>query len=1019
MNRLKPLPIILMAIIYLFCQSELTSKDFNLQKFKEKLPKLLTSSNAGTDFWITFNPCWETTGSRNDLKIYVSSEYATRVTVEIPGKGYLRQQTTAKNDVIEFTLTPDLGQCYRKTDRQAPSPDQVFPGYGVHIYSQQPIIVYGVTRYQYTSDSYLAIPVTSLGNDYVVASWCDISDFGIQYLPSYTAIVSSYDNNKVNFKMGGTENSKTAGGQLPGETRNYTLNKGDVLLISSYGQRADLSGSRIQSTKPVGVISSNFCAYVPENTPACDFMMEMELPTYSWGKKYLYTPIYGRLMNSIIKIFTKEDRTNILMDGVSITTLDSASGLENDGWLKLRADVGAPRPIVFSGNKPIYVEQYNCGQQDDNVLSDPFMMLLIPAEQLQKEIMLNTPGINGGFGFAVNYINVVYSSVDGSLPDDLEFATVQSGQFVWKKLGAIDPKQGLPFNIPINGKNYFNKTIKLPSDDVYKIRANNPIGVYSYGFSTFDSYGHPASVSLFDISKNDSFPPKPTWTMSCEGLISKGKVEDLPNDTSLRSNLYMIIFNTDSSFNFDFTYDEFIPREASNIKWYGNVIDKSKDAKAVISFIDGSGNDTTIVINYFVKKISTSADTINFGSLLIGEDTIINTFIYNDTNGDIIIDSAFFKFKNQGFELIGLPTPDTLYPGDTLRFGIKFTATADGSFTDSLGFASQCLIGKTYRICVKANAGNPRIEVSDIDFGDVKVQNLNYKNIEVRNSGNSDLIITQVKGTTDKNTFIADFSNISDNNPIIIHPYEYKTFEVTFYPTETKKYLDTIYFISNTDRTTSPDSISILIGNGKGDLGPVIDVSDANWGYVERYTNTTKNVELKNTGDKDLYVTDYQPPKYYLFEEKIEPKFNINNPLILRPNEVYNFDVDFKAEEVTLVGFVDKIIFNSNANSGDSIANLSVDSVVITGIEDFDLSSELEIVPNPTDDFIILKNIRTNGYEYTVKIYDIWGLQIFGENYSSSTNNLQIKTDVFSSGFYFLQIINNGESVRRKFCVMR
>ncbi|TAL67716.1 MAG: hypothetical protein EPN82_13420, partial [Bacteroidetes bacterium] len=722
----------------------LSAGDFNLKEFKKKLPALLGSNNVGTDFWLTFNPCWETSGAKNDLKLYISSGVETTVTVEIPGKGYLRQQKTVPNDIIEFTLTPSLGQCYRKTDRQAPEPDAVYSGYGVHVYANQPIIVYGVTRYQYTSDSYLGLPVSSLGKDYVVASWQDISDFGLQYLPCYTAIVSPYDNNTVRFTMGGTSASRTAGGQQPLETRKYTLWKGDVLLISSFGQRADLSGSRIRSTKPVSVISSNFCAYVPENTPACDYMMEMELPTNTWGTEYHYTPIFGRLRNSIIKIFTKEAGTQLSMDGVPITTLKTASGLEGDGWLRFRADVGAPRPIVFSGNKPIYVEMYNCGQLDDNVPSDPFMLVLTPLEQYQREIIFNTPGIRGGFGFAINYVNVVYrGSDDGSLPDDLEFATVQAGQFVWKKLRDIDPKAGQPFSIPINGKKYFNKTIKLPADGVYKIRANDPFAAYAYGFSSFDSYGHPTSVALGDLEKPDTLPPDPKWEMQCDGTIDGAIVEDMPRNND-RSNLSLILFDSESSFNFKFSYQDFIPGEDASTHWEANVVDKTKDGRAVITFIDRRGNDTTIVIDYYAVKLTVRPD-LNFGRLAAGDTKQMDCWLVNESKqSDALATKLQLKSNNQGFQINGITLPVMVPKNDSIKFQVQFTANQNGEFKDSIGVGDTCVFG--YKSLVKAEVGSAIIDVTYHDFGDVPVNQFANGTIQIRNLGSINLEIYSYTG---------------------------------------------------------------------------------------------------------------------------------------------------------------------------------------------------------------------------------------------------------------------------------
>ncbi|TAL67719.1 MAG: hypothetical protein EPN82_13435, partial [Bacteroidetes bacterium] len=735
---------ITLLLITCFAWTNSSAKDFNLKEFKKKLPELLGSNNVGTDFWVTFNPCWESSGQKNDLKLYISSGVETTVTVEIPGKGYLRQQKTVPNDIIEITLTPSLGQCYRKTDMQAPEPDNVYSGYGVHVYAQQPIIVYGVTRYQYTSDSYLALPTSSLGKDYVVASWCDISDFGMQYLPSYTAVVSPYDNNSVRFTMGGTTSSKTAGGQLPLETRKYTLWKGDVLLISSYGQRADLSGSRIRSTKPVSVLSSNFCAYVPENTGYCDYMCEAELPTNTWGTEYHYTPIFGRLRNSIVKIFTKEAGTQISMDGVPITTLRTGAGLENDGWLRFRADVGAPRPIVFSGNKPIYVEQFNPGQDDDYIVSDPFMLILTPFEQYQREIIFNTPGIKGGFGFAVNYINLVFKALDdGSLPEDLEFATVQGGEFVWKKLRDIDPKAGQPFKIPVNGKTYFSKTIKLPADGVYKIRAGDPFAAYAYGFSAYDSYGHPTSVALGDLEKPDTLPPDPTWYFDCEIGETWGEiVEDMPRNND-RSNLSLILFDPESSFNSRFSFEDFIPGEDASTKWHVWVIDKSKDARAVITFIDRRGNDTTIVVDYIAKKLNIRPD-LDFGLMAAGQTKDMDMWVINENTSPDTVRVLKFKKNNQGFQILNIDLWKVIPPKDSVKFTVRFTATVNGEFKDSVGVEAYCF--DAFKAEVKARVGEAVIDVTYHDFGDVPVNQFANGTIQIRNLGSINLEIYSYTG---------------------------------------------------------------------------------------------------------------------------------------------------------------------------------------------------------------------------------------------------------------------------------
>ncbi|MFH1051985.1 MAG: T9SS type A sorting domain-containing protein [bacterium] len=475
------------------------------------LPKLLGTSNAGKEFYFTFLPAWENPFG-GYLKVYITSYVKTSVTVEVPKKGYKKTEITEPNEITCFTLAPAIGQCYTKWDYELPEPEQVWFGAAVHVIADDPIICYGLTRYyNYLSESFVVLPINILGNDYIVSSFADPTPNTTQWLPSYTGITAPNDSTTVWFTMGGNDSSKTAGGLLPGETSTWKLNKGDVLLFASLGARADLSGSKIISSKPISVVSGNVCADVPVNCGWCNFLEEMEIPTYSWGKTYHVTPIINRKKNSIIKIFAKEPMTNIYRDGEFLGTIQTAGGIEGVGFLHMRADEGEPRPILISGDKPISVTQYNTGKYDDNVVSDPFQMALLPVELYRKEITFNTPGARDGHGFPLNYINLCYESgISSDIPEDIEIAfyNTKDSVFEWYKLKDTLGTYGTPFAIDNEGKQFSSTTFKLPFDGVYKLRADRKFQAYMYGFSSMDSYGMPASVFL-DSMKFEDIPTKP------------------------------------------------------------------------------------------------------------------------------------------------------------------------------------------------------------------------------------------------------------------------------------------------------------------------------------------------------------------------------------------------------------------------------------------------------------------------------------------------------------------------------
>ena len=480
--------------------------DLSKEQMREMLPKYLGTSNAGTEFYLTFHPCWEErSGPSNQLKVYVSSGKATQVKLSIPGINHSEVKTTIPNDVIEFSLAPENGQMYSKTDREAPEPAQVWKGRAVIITADEPIIVYGVTRYTYTSDGYLAIPKSSLGKRYIVSSFSDpTADNGNQYLNSYTSIVAAYDNTVVTFQLGGTTETyvkQKNGPQLEVKGTNIAkqqMQAGDVWLIPASGNYNDLSGSRVTATKPVTVLSGSFCAYIPRGVSACDFIIEQELPIKTWGNKYHVSPIKKRLQSSWVKIYASEINTQLYRDGDQFGTLSEVGGVENDGGFisrRLLSDGEAPRPVTISSDKPISITQYNPGQSDDGVPSDPFQMVLTPIEQYQTEIIFNTPGVSNSQAiFRENYINLVYLATEaGTVPEDLEWAQVVNGKFSWKKVADISGGPGGKFYDPdfVEGNRYYHsKTITLPDPaGVYKIRAKDPFAGYAYGFSDYDSYG--------------------------------------------------------------------------------------------------------------------------------------------------------------------------------------------------------------------------------------------------------------------------------------------------------------------------------------------------------------------------------------------------------------------------------------------------------------------------------------------------------------------------------------------------
>ena len=876
--------------IILFIFPFLSYAQIDTNNIKDNVPHLLGAGNSGTSFFLTFHPARQE-GTSNAIYLFISSEVKTEVRIytrDSAGIDHFYKDSTIPNTTITIKLPASEAQPYTRSDgigmRETLLPTQIWQKRAVRVESDAPIILYGLTRFQATSDGYIALPTSVLGTSYIVSSYRETSTIYKYSLTPYTSIIGAFDNTQVSFFVGGNLNTtiKTKNGAMykTGDKIEAVLNKGDVWLIASDEVYSDLGGSLIIADKPVAVISGNHCAYVPSQTAACDFLIEQEMPMSSWGHKYFVTPISGRKNSSIIRIFAKEPMTNIQIDGKDFARINSFWGQEGEGWLEIRANNSGNFPSVISSSKDINVVQYNPGQQDDSVTSDPFQLALTPLEQFQYELAFTTPGGNKETEFEQNFINIVYQGpATGEIPDDLEIGDNDgTGNISWKKIKYFDTTQAIPFidkTLNGSGEKYFNKTIALPHSGFWRIRSKNSrIAGYVYGSSEWDSYGYAASLLVHDLEKNDTINPQITYELTCEGNSNdlKSYIQDYPLNDAKCSGIAMVYFDSARSSNYKFNIEDFIPGTTKKIKFSLRIINPDDDARAVIYVSDRAGNDTAIIIDFKAIRLSISPRNFYFGDLKVG-DVVSQTFIIKNesdteiaTLNEIALRSIRDLLTNIGFKL-SIPFDKTipLFPHEERSITITFTARQKGIFTDSIGIDNGCQY--KYKALVYASVEMPIIEVTDANFGTVSIGNSSFPiKVKIRNIGTANLVITGYKNNT-LSEFTHNLRAISPSNPLIVPPMDSSAFDVVFKPTQTRYYLDSIVFI--TDIESLIDPISILQGEG---IEPKISIQGENWGrrrvhllkydsypyyHYSPYPSPNGAITLQNTGSVDIVINAF------------------------------------------------------------------------------------------------------------------------------------------------------------------
>ncbi len=789
------------------------------------LPKTAGASNWGKDFWFTVPPPNTIDGNSDSVKIFIAGIADGTVHIEVPGKSYHQSAQIVANEVICLSV-PLTTACpwVKDSSRKAPE-ESVLQGMGIHIYSDVLLTVTVLVNVGNTSDSYLVLPVSSLGDKYYASSYRSSEKNG-QYQTGMTAIVAAFDNTVVKFTLGGNAITRTNGGIKSGNNKSYTLAKGDVMIFASDGEGQDITGSNFTSNKPFAVVSGNTCAEIPEGNGPCGYIAEMDLPVFTWGLHFHLPQIPGRKHPSLIRVFTcQKTTTTISRNGTPIATMTSADGRQNKSWIEIRLipKGQTPSSVLIDGDKPIAVTLYNTGGQEDSsddVKTFPFSCVQVPDEQYQKEIMFTTPGLPADSVYKDNYLSLVYETDSNSLvPDDLEIARWENNTFKWEKVKTIYPGTDEIFPINADGKKYAVKNLKLPVNGTYKIRANTPLNAYAYGFNQTKSYSHPVSAGLKDLVRNDTVPPVPTLSFYNNEIIN-GEIKDFPDDGDVRSNLSLVYYHPDLSSNTVFNHTDFIPGYDRSTMWSVKPIDNDSNARAVITFADRCGNDTTIIMNFKAKRFSVDNSLLDFGTLRIGSE-VHREFKIISTNKDSnqIISKIHFNKADTNYSFENLTLPIIFNPKDEKSISVKFKASELGEYVGSIWIADT----NTYynSVSIKAVVSEPIIYVTETNFGKVAKDSVKALNCTITNTGGVDLIITAVKGPD-----YPVFSMDSIPFPLTVNPGKNYSFAISFHPTEYMNYFDTIAFYS--DAKSKYDNRSFLFGRGWDPLSDVNESTDRN-----------------------------------------------------------------------------------------------------------------------------------------------------------------------------------------------
>lgn len=428
--------------------------------------RLLAADSLGKEFWLAFERNFDNAGVTPTL--FITGPISTAGRVEIPGISYSQ----------DFTVTPGTVTSINVPTSVLVSADDGVADLGIHISSNEEISVYGLNLKTRTTDAYLGLPVDILGTEYIVMSSPTVGTTGNN--ASQFAVVAIADDTSITITP-----STAAGSRVAGVPFTVPLNQGQVYHLSALTTSADLTGTIITSDKPVAVFGGNRGANMPVGFGFADHLVEQLTPVVTWGRDFVTMPLATRLKGDPFRIVAAQDGTEIEVNNAIVATL-------NRGQFFQTILTG---PSKITASKPIMVAQYSAGTEFDGVISDPFMSLVAPVEQLLTNYTLSTPAA----GFRTNYINIVAPQqsiasilVDGVAIPPTNFVAISDSGFVGTQ-------------VPV-------------ALGTHTVESNSLLGVTIYGFDDHDSYGYAGGMSLVPIGTIASLGLTPETTEDYPGV---------------------------------------------------------------------------------------------------------------------------------------------------------------------------------------------------------------------------------------------------------------------------------------------------------------------------------------------------------------------------------------------------------------------------------------------------------------------------------------------------------------------
>jgi hypothetical protein len=495
----------------------------------------MSHSYIGCDYWPTVvaNQVWSTF----DYAVVVANAGNTTANVTVTGPSNTNQTATVGPGQLTTIYLPWVA------DLKGPDQDEcagavsvtssvMAPASAYHLVSSVPVTVYQFNALEYqgqggppgkdwsscpgnqvcsnsgaadgcfsfTNDASLLLPSTAMTPNYRITGH---GGWWAGNVGGYAAITATQDNTKVIVKVSSTGTVLSGNGIAktgPGGALTLQMNAGDVAELFGGGtDDSDLSGSLVQASAPVQVITGMQCVDVPDTSPACDHIEESNFPLETLGKDYVVAQPAapnGQPVGQMVRIYGNVDGTKLTYwpstPSGCPTTIDAGQVVDCGGG-NARI-MQSPNPISqdfeIQGDHAFAVGVFTQGAsvvdpntQPPNQQGDPDQSLIASVEQYRTKYVFLAPT-----DYQESYV-VVVAPMGASVTLD---GTVVSGG---------------PTPVGSNGFGVLRLKLGPGQAGAHVLTATQPVGIQVMGYGAYTSYQYPGGLNLKKIAPPPPPPP--------------------------------------------------------------------------------------------------------------------------------------------------------------------------------------------------------------------------------------------------------------------------------------------------------------------------------------------------------------------------------------------------------------------------------------------------------------------------------------------------------------------------------